>query len=345
MLVYYVLPLTILFWYLCFNNLKKDYYEKYFYKTILIQFLLLFGMRAVGILDEYSEIWKATNPEGPFYSVYSERLEPGFLIFNKFIFKHISSNPNLYFFIVIFVSVGATIYYMRLRAKDIYVPLLLYVGQTVLFLQITAFRQGIAMSILLFAYLFMEKKKYLQAICLILLGVQFHQTAIVGLVIIPLYFLKLSKRNVTLFFIAGIISLYLLGTIISYFGQGDSKYLEDGDFKIGNIINIILFTGLIWLCYKYKRDILLENSLLVWCSLMCIVCSAMSLFVTALNRTIDYFAIPAFVLFSLCFQKNGTLFQKRVRNYFIFISMLMYYVIIIFKPEWHHTTDFKFFWE
>ena len=56
-------------------------------------------------------------------------------------------------------------------------------------------RQSIAMSIIIFAFPYLYNKEYIKYIILIVIAVLFHKTAIIGLIIMAIYFIYTSDNN------------------------------------------------------------------------------------------------------------------------------------------------------
>lgn len=348
MLIYTVLPLYVLIWAWGLYNPNKDKnrYNFELFLVLFVQVVLLFGLRHSGILDEYSIIWNRMDFSGSVFDVPDIRLEKGFLIYQKIIHNCISSNYVIYFLITTLFGVGATMLFIYKRSSLFWFPFFLYVCSCALYLQIDAFRQGIAVSIILFAYYLFDvnnRNTWIRTGLLIFLATTFHQTAILTVMLFLYIFIEPSKKSIVIFTISSILIILLMDSFVAFMNAAESKYLKNETFQLGNILQTFLYTSFLYIAYKAEPQTFFKDKLLFWGALMTILCFILSLYITALNRAAAYFNILFFIHFSTCVSKS--LNKRMLFGLSISIMLAFYYIILYYKPEWYHTTDFAFFWE
>ena len=343
-----ILILSIPLWayFISFIYISKEKKNKLLLIIIALQLCLVGGLRSYNTFNDslsYSTHFYRVNNNGPFYNVPEQRMEKGYLIFEKFVHKHISNDYPVLFLITSFFTIGTSLFFFKRKSKWLWFSVFLYIGLQCYFLQIQAVRQSIAMVFLLMSFLLLEKGKKIFPILLCFLATTFHSSSIVGLGIIPLYFTKLDRKHLIGFSIIAFLMISFLGTILTFTGYGDSSYLKDENMKLGNII-VAAFIFII-LIYSWKADkgVLMENRMMVWGTILCFVCSITALSITALNRTTVYFEPYAFVLLANVLQSSK---HKKLHSMLAFIIVLIMYLgVLLLKPGWNSAYPYYFFWE
>ena len=110
-------------------------------------------------------------------------------------------------------------------------------------------RQTLAFGILLFSYPHLKNKHFFRFVLLVVLAAMFHSTALIFLVVYPIYQLKLRVRNVLLLIVAGTVASFFANPIAKLYLQltgtdeAYSTYLE-------GLENYILEDGKIHTIFK-----------------------------------------------------------------------------------------------
>lgn len=169
--------------------------DKYIFFLLCVFLIVFAGLRYECGFDYFSY-------EGIFLNNLLEtKVEKGYLYLNYIFFKLANYN----YFLLIFV--GITIYlkflYIKKNSMEKYTSLLVYYSVYFLGLEFGQIRQGMALSIVLFAIDKIKKDEYMKYLVYILLAMQFHISAILFL---PAYFVKkINKKNIYIFFLIGVI--------------------------------------------------------------------------------------------------------------------------------------------
>ena len=189
-----ILYFVIAFLGICMKNHKTAY-------IVIITGLFIFfsGMRNLKIgvdtqtyysLFEQSKIYGMDIP-------LSRDMEPGYLWFQMMFSRYIPSFQMFLVFITVFFHVPLAMIIKRYSPDPMW-SFLLYQALFYTFFGFTGLRQTLAMSFCLFSVFFIEKKKFIPFLCLVLLGISFHSIAVVFL---PAYFLlrfKITKKYLIL---------------------------------------------------------------------------------------------------------------------------------------------------
>ncbi len=222
--------------------------------------ILLTGLRSISVgpdSDAYSSYIYNLH-QGMYLSGY-ERFEKGFEWFSKAI-AFMTGNYTIYFLIIAAIIMMCYALLIRRSAQNYFWPIYLYITIGPFVFQLTGLRQAMAMAICAASVIFVQKKKPIPFILLVLLAAQFHTSAYVFL---PLYFLgsiRLGSKSFFLFLggVAGI--LFANEQIISVSNQllGYDKGYENAP---GGIVSILLYVGTVVLAMLYKDNLFSDNML------------------------------------------------------------------------------------
>lgn len=343
-----ILILSIPIWSYLVSSLyiSKERKNKLVFLGIAMMLCMIGGLRDYDTFNDsasYSHHFYHVKDEGTFYKVPNQRMEKGYLIFEKFIHKYISHDYPILFLITSFFCIGTTLFFFYKKSECLWFSVFLWIGMRCYFMQIQAVRQSIAIALLLIAILLLEKRKNIVAVLFSLLATTFHSTSIIGLAMIPLYYIPLKKKYIFSFILLSFGGLFFLSFIFSVFGFGDSVYLKDDNMKLGNIIGLICYLSVLIYSWKVGKDILENNRIVVWGTMLCVMCCIVSLWVTAFNRAASYFEPYALILLT-----NALQMSKYKKTHIVLICTLvfsMYIGVLVLKPEWNKAYPYYFFWE
>ncbi len=336
--------------------------SKFFLVLSFSLFYILMAFRdiSVGIDTEtYSELYLEIANSDIFLS---SRYELGYVLLNKFIGYLFPHSPQVFFMIVsIFILYG----YARFICKYSYITWL-----SVLFfflfeyfdLGINLTRQSLAMVIVLYAYdfLIVRKKKYF-FISIIIAGL-FHYTAFLFVFAYTVNYIKLTKRNILLFFII-ILLVYAFaehfiqlafGSIGIYAEYANTVY-ADGNVRLASILNalvVLLFVMFTFMNRKvvgkyFKSESDYANGeKMFWLIMLGLLIWVASFYFNQLGRLARYFTV-----FSIVYIPNLLYFIKQVETkkyfywslFFVCFATSYYLIIVCFRPEWSGVYPYKFF--
>lgn len=123
---------------------------------------------------------------------YNDRIEIGFIYFNKLLQFFTSDSQWLFIIVASFLSISIGVFVYK-NAKDPFLAILFFVTLGLFQFSMSGVRQTIAVAMTILSMELIKKRKILWFLGLILLASQFHKSA---MFFIPAYFI--ANRNVTL---------------------------------------------------------------------------------------------------------------------------------------------------
>lgn len=214
---------------------------------------------------------------------------------------------------------------------------------------LTGIRQSISAVILLWAFYFLSRRKFIHTAILILVSVGIHVSSLAGLIAIPFIFIKIEKKIFYILILAsaaiGFIFQYniydLLGAITPFveflsFYEGYGTYHADEMMNINGLISVIVPpTVFALLAVKDDR---VDN---LYVKLFCVGVIGTNIFanVPMIGRYFMYFTLFQILLVPYSFKKSK--FMYKVGILVTIAYMLLYFYLFI--PEATETLKYKFF--
>ena len=209
-------------------------------------------------LPMYNNLAELTFSEAYKYLI-GRDYEIGFYLLTK-IFIMIIDNFRLY---LIILSLPINILVTRLIYKKSKIPFLsflIYFSLNYFAISFTGLRHCVALSILLIAYEFIEKKNVKVFVLMVLFASLFHKTALIFLIAYPLANLKINHKNFLIIFsslgFSIIFGKKFLDSIINLLGiTRYQMYLDaSGDTLTFFFINLLLIIFVIYILPKVEKD-------------------------------------------------------------------------------------------
>lgn len=283
------------------------------------------------------------------------RYEIGYIYYNKLL-NIISSNPQILFIITsafIFLCVARFIW--KYSQMPWFSMMLFFLNGTFAFFM-SALRQSMALSILLFAYEALINKKYLLFISICILASFFHLSALLFLVCLPLTFVKLNKISISVLIIVSFFSILLfeslletaLSYVTAYQRYVDGVYFE-GDTRAASILQLILaiiflLVGFHSFGNKKTQDNI--NSKMVVMFFVAVYLYVLCLKVNLIDRFAIYFSFFTIIYIPNAINGFSTYGKKRllINGLILFYSAYIM-VALVYRPNWNTIYPYKFFWE
>ncbi len=207
-------------------------------------------------------------------------------------------------------------------------------------------RQSIAMSICLFAFLLLLKRKRVWFILLVLLAFQFHRSSIVFLLALPAMNLKVDLRDYIWIAVAFLITLVapglVNGVLLNYFNFFDKveDYASGGASHYTYTMFFILL--LLYVACFLVKDELIErnpvNKALFNMAMLGVVFQAMAVVIAEFFRISYYFSV-----FNMLLVANaGQVAAERYPKLKLRLGFLLFIVFIFFATGGF---DYWFLWE
>lgn len=176
----------------CLFNEKRG--DIIFISLSCIAVILFQGFRAFTVgtdlgayIPAYSEIGKELTG-----TLKYQNFEPGFVLLNKILYK-LGLSPRAFLICVAAIIQIPIFYTIYKNSEDKLMSLLWYFSFGKFFFTFSGLRQSISMAICFAAYPFVKNKKPLYFCAFCLFAALFHSSALLALVIYPLYHFKIPK--------------------------------------------------------------------------------------------------------------------------------------------------------
>ena len=221
-----------------------------------------------------------------------QRVETGYILYNKIIVE-IFKNPQMVFYISSMIIIVGFCKFIYDNCDNVFLGIYMFLCEGIFLNSLNTMRQAIATAIVVNAFTALKKGKYLKAIIIILLASQFHQSAIIFILIIFLYLVarKLNQKYIFLIYMIPIMIPELLQLTLILFPRY-SGYLVTSDLYTVKIGRILILWSIIIVMYIYNlKKILNDRDTIVYGAfvLVYVVLQLMSLRITGMQRISFYF--------------------------------------------------------
>ncbi|MCM1219336.1 MAG: EpsG family protein [Lachnospiraceae bacterium] len=325
--------------------------DKIYYRIISIIMLLVFwgltAFRSVNIGNDtvtYIKTFKRISYYGVMDTLYMEK---GFQYFS-FIISRIFGTDGHAFLIICasigYISVGV---FILKKSQNYFISICL----TFVFLfscYTNTLRQGIAMSIGVLVYIFLQKGRKLLPIILIILAMQFHYTAVI---LFSLFLFKFTPKKFRTVFIVSIVLLFIsISGIFNHFimlliPHGQSYF---GSARVGTgylalsyeLIRDLIFCYFAYLAYEENRTD--ENLRRMMLFVVCVITTSISFGMNLIARANGYMLILQVVELANVFMNMKNV-NKRIYTFLSCAVMLLYFIVVqLLRPEWNHLLPYEF---
>lgn len=255
-------------------------HEKIERKTITFFFMLyvlLLGLRDIMVGIDTRSYYTFFNKLQymDWRSVFTSTADEfGFSIITKFI-GTITNSPQVYIFILAVISVLPLMYLYRNEAKDALLCCSFFLISLLFEAFFSALREGVALGLVAPAYYFARQKKLIPFILTVLLASSFHLSALILVVLYPIYHAKITFKWLW-FVVPAMLVIYRYNALIfntllvTMGGKYANKYLIYGYNATGQYGLLILFILISIYCFVImdetqanEDDIGLRNILLL----------------------------------------------------------------------------------
>lgn len=197
MLPYYLLFIIPILTYVV-ESLNRGYQNKARNITISFFFLILIVMLSLRSVECGVDL---TNYKHYFDSVYdmtweevfNQKMETGYFVFQKLI-SYLTRDFNVFLAIVALVSLLPIWWFYYKESEFSLLTVVLFMAVAPFSMFFSGLRQSIAMGIGVLAWMCVSRKKIILFIITTLIATTFHQSALVLLFLLPLYYINISKK-------------------------------------------------------------------------------------------------------------------------------------------------------
>lgn len=251
--------------------------------------------------------------------------ESGYLIYVKLI-SYLTNSYTIYFLINGLIIFGS---FFRFAIKYTKNPLLFFfffaVSGTYTFV-LTGLRQALAMSIALWAFDFVKKKKFVKFALIVVLSSLFHKSSVICLMIYPLARVKKTDQILSCYISLAVVLLLGFSFFQDLFNQligYDYKVEETGNGMIALIMYLLMFVLSVWVI-RDKKPGIGENSLVFHMSAIAVLFWVLRLVSRTAERISYYFIAGLYAYFATASDVERSKFAGVMKWMVIVGSFLIY---------------------
>lgn len=306
----------------------------------------IYGYRYFYSASYYSNIISYIN----FYG--GEQL---YFVLNYIIYS-LTQNIHVLFFVFQFF-IALVVYNIAYREKEngamwlyIFSYLMLWFNSS-----LNILRQSMAIFVILYAFKYIENKKYFKYIIFVLIASLFHKSALLCLVFPILSILSNSKNQkiyLALIVLATLIVYNYLDYIIIFaqnnlsFFQKYVSYLSNGEANINwyfAAVKLIMLTGIIMFSKKVENK--KSNNLLIMIAVIDLLLYGFSAYIKYGYR-LSYYFLPHLIILIPRIDKSLENYSGRtLYRIFIIVSLIVYWIVRYCLVQYDGTIPYVFFWE
>lgn len=263
--------------------------------------------------------------------------------------------------ISLIMNIGAGVFIYKYSKQPMF-SFILFILLRLFFCEMNIMREFLAIIIFLGSIKFVEERKFVKFLFMVILASLFHSSELFTIVIYFLYNLKLTPLKKMFFAVATALTCVFLYGILVHATQAFGVYggyIDDyfGSNKLASIVMVIinvvvyLFFKIIRKKYSNEEQALDEaqrkrldfyGNILFFTIIFSIIAIRISIF----NRLALYYQIFDIIAIPNVIQLI-TDSKKRLFWYIIiFVCFFVYFVVTLyFRPEWNNVVPYRFFWK
>lgn len=327
-------------------SVKRQAERKYLFLCGLILFLFLaLRSRGIGSTDttNYYNMMRRAIAADSWQEYYNpERVEIGFQFFT-FVLSRVFHSAQTIIVVSAAIYTVSIAYSVYCNSQDVVFSMIMYVTLGLMQFEMQGMRQSIAMSICLFAYEAAKKRKIIPFMLLILLAMQFHQTAVVFAVIYIIFWLKYKWNYIFAFIaISGVFfysSNYIIGFANELFDRHYYTSVDSGGFIASAIYFLIIAFALVFNRKLYTDRIQTASLYLTMTGCMCFLMRYVG--TLAAERISFYFMFGQLILLP----NTINCMKGKDRQLTKFIAVMLMFALFAYRLRGSDFLPYYFFWQ
>ena len=350
LLTYFVLAIEII---IIHNLVKSDNKRIIYLYFFFFQFFLLAGFRSLEVHPDtlnYASHFNNVDGKGSIFQINADIFNPGYLIFEKFVYKLVSGSVLGYNLVTSFIVTFSTMLMFYKNARHMGVAIFLYYISGEYFGQIAVLRESMAVVVGYYYIHFLFQKNILYCILLFLLAFSLHNSSIILIFLLLLQLYNPGNKARIIIVITTFGVVYTIAPVMEAVLDAinfETKYFEEGVEKGFLTVNGI-FNGVVGILIAYFVDKMLKNvngvkriplykNVVFLYFIISLVCLRLSI----LSRMLMFLNPIMFVIIA-----DLLLVSSKNRRYAI-LAILVYAgnIIIkqVYRPEWIGIFPYSFY--
>jgi hypothetical protein len=331
--------------------------------ALALGFADLFVMAAIRSMDigrdngSYEKIFQKVS-RGDITLSNTNGYEWGYIFLNQLVGRMHGEIRTL-LVVVSFLFLFGVFYYVKKNAIYPWISIYFYICMYYYQQSFTIWRQALAISIVLFAYIQLEERKYIRYFLLVLLAALFHRSALLALAPFLVQYIKITKKWM----------LFLIGMFAVVYGfrnqivqlaftlqiqrlsmYMDSVVSEEGYEQLIMYSAMLLFVIYSALSYysnvkhqRMKKDGALELRLhqSVTLGILMVGTQLLATYFSLLTRAGLFFSVPFVLLLPNTFNCYSDKWNRKFFRYVLYVVFLLFYLYMMISGDdvyytmWH----------
>lgn len=275
------------------------------------------------------------------------RFELGYTLFNRLLLL-VTDDPQFLLIVTSIIIFYSFYKFVKKESNCIWLCVVLFFTCGLFKFSLSAIRQCLALSILLFGYQKLKEEKYIQYGIIVALAFFFHRSSIIFSILLFAATFNWSKKIywISVFGSVGIAAFIpnilggTLGKIFDYSRYMGSNY-DDG-INIASLFLTAISLMMLFVIWNYNRE--KDNKFFSRLVFIKVCILIISIRLNSIDRMADYCTIFEIVGVSNVMNKIDK--KQRLLVEFGIIGVYVVYSIIwgIYRPEYQHIWPFEFYW-
>lgn len=330
------------------SNKDKKFNNNLF---LILTFILLFVLVAFRKTTmgndtlEYIDLFKKCSIYKLDFLKTNSYFESGYVIFNVLL-SFISTKPRFFMIIMSLIFNYSVYKFIKENSENYLFSVIMYINLLFFYQSMSMMRQFFALSILLLSFNLVKQKKLIKYAISVIVASLFHSTAILGILIYPMYHIKYKKKNISLIIGSTIFIMVFFDSIFpiiaKLLNRADLYNSMIGDAKIANFISFLIFLVFyIFSLIVIPKNKKIECNFYLYSFIFSFSIYAISINMAVLSRACQYFAI--FSIIALPNIINNYIKNKRlIYNFVVCFFLIMYAsTIMLYRPEWNSAYNYQ----
>ena len=325
---------------------SKETRKKIFLYASFIDMFLFLSLRSIDVgidLPNYFYFFDKCN-EHSWATIFSYRYEPGFIIYTKII-ANVFNNKQLFLSVTALLSLAGPFYIIKKYSKNYFLGIFLYITFQFFTYDFYLLRQIIAMSITMLSLKFVEEKKLIKFILMIVLATCFHTSACIFIIVYWLSKINMDNKKVVLvFFIMVAVAIFgnsiinmALNFLYQHYAESEGEAGGYFYFSILMIIFILITAIKNDFFENDKRNIMWYNILI-----MALFVQLLAIMKPIINRLTIYYSIAIIIALPNAIHSIKEKNTRMLLSFGTFIGFFIFYLTRLDNPITY--IDYHFFW-
>lgn len=268
--------------------------------------------------------------------------EKGFVLLNKFI-SLFSKEYQIFLAVCAFASVFPIAYVFATRKKnDVLLNWIVYLALPCFLMTYSGLRQAIAIGLVFYALIYVEKKSLVRFVVCILLASSMHSTAIICLAIYPIYHIRLQRSERILTIVVFPITYVFRKQIFMILSRlvREGAVIDDN----GSSALLLLFVFLYIVCTVLWMDDSRYNGYMNIFMCACF-CQCMAGVYTTATRVGYYFSMALPLLLPIVSENFSNRKSTHIFKIGVGLCFMLFSIYNIMTSSWAKANPYMFFWQ